>query len=96
MQQLAFGLVIPSLELTGWAGRQLQTSIRTVDTTLKLVVNRRKAAEWTATLPASPAAAAADGDVAVSSAVAAQRHVRLGDRLRDFLCWPATRQRCFA
>ena len=43
LQQLALGLVIPSLELTRWRSRQPQTSMPVVYTTLKIVVRRRAA-----------------------------------------------------
>jgi len=43
LQQLALGLVIPSLELTRWSSRQPHTSIPVVYTTLKMVVRKRRA-----------------------------------------------------
>ena len=45
-KQLAFGMVIPSLELTGWSSRQLRSSVPTLYTTLKLVVPKRKVNDW--------------------------------------------------
>jgi len=57
LQQLALGLVIPSLELTHWRSRQPHTSVPVVYTTLKMVVRRRRAA-----------AAADDDDETVTSA----------------------------
>jgi len=59
-QQLALGLIIPSLELTRWRARQPHTSMPVVYTTLKMVVRRRKSASHAA---AAAADAAADGDV---------------------------------
>jgi hypothetical protein len=56
--QLALGLVIPSLDLTSWGGRQLQTSAPTVYTTLKMVMRRQR--------PAAVAAAAADWEAAAT------------------------------
>lgn len=48
VMQLALGLIIPSLELTGWTGRQLPSSVPAVYTTLKLVVSKRsRTSGWT-------------------------------------------------
>lgn len=58
LQQLALGLIIPSLELTRWRTRQPHTSIPVVYTTLKMV-RRRRSSELAA---ANAAAAAADYD----------------------------------
>jgi hypothetical protein len=79
VQQLALGMIIPSLELTGWSGHQLQSSIPTVYTTLKLVASKRKASEWS-TVADNAAASVQLEDVDVVAATGARGHVQLNDR----------------
>ena len=67
LQQLALGLVIPSLELTRWRSRQPHTSIPVVYTTLKMVVRRRTSARRPAAAAASAAADDDDDDDNVTS-----------------------------
>jgi len=59
LQQLALGLVVPSLELTRWRSRQPHTSMPVVYTTLKIVVRRRAS---TRRVAAAAADATSDDD----------------------------------
>jgi hypothetical protein len=78
-QQLALGMVIPSLELTGWSGHQLQSSIPTVYTTLKLVASKRKVADLSSVVDGSaPVSQLEDVDVVASTG--ARGRLQLTDR----------------